>query len=60
MWIDCSDDTGAFPNINKMYRSEIEGDTGAQLVMSLNVFSSWILIKYRTVLNGKKKLQWSP
>ena len=31
----CSEDTGVFPNINEMERSDIEGSTGIQLVTSL-------------------------
>ena len=47
MWSDSSDDTVAFPNHNKMERSDIEVATGAQLVTSLDIFSSWMIIHYK-------------
>ena len=36
---DCLYDTGDFPKLNKMERSDIKGTTGTHLVTSLNVFS---------------------
>ena len=60
MWSDFSQDTGSFPNMNNMERSDIEGATGMQLERSLNSFSSWMISQSNTVLNGKKKLHWIP
>ena len=53
MWNYCSEDTRAFPKLNKMDINDIEGASGMQLVTSLNVFSTWILSQPKTVLDGK-------
>ena len=55
-----SDDTGTFPNINKTKKNYIKGASGAQLVTSLDIFSTWILIQTNTVLDGQNNLCWSP
>ena len=60
MWNYFSDDTGAFPKLNKMDKNDIEGASGTQLVTSLNIFSTWMLNKFRTVLDVRKKLGCSP
>ena len=52
------DEIGSFQNINKMEINYIRGDTGMQLLKSLNVFSSWILIKSKTIFYGKNILHW--
>ena len=54
MWNDWSDDTGAFPSLNKMEKRDIEGASGMQLARSLNVFSAWMLRKSKPVLDSKK------
>ena len=43
MWNYCSDDTGAFPNLNNMEKKYIGGAIGMQLAISLTFFSTWIL-----------------
>ena len=53
-----SDDTRASPNLNKMERSDIEGATRTQLVTSINVFSSWMLIQSKIFLDGIKIYTW--
>ena len=58
MWIDFSDDTGAFTNLNKMYISDIQGETGTHLLTGLKAFSYCMLIKSRTVLDGQNRLRW--
>ena len=60
MWNDWSDDTGAFPKINNAEKNDIQGASGAQLVTSLNIFSTWMLSQSNKVLDGQKKLCWSP
>ena len=39
MWIDCSDDTGAFKKIENMERSDVKDTTGTQLETIINLFS---------------------
>ena len=39
----CSDDDGEFIKLENIQRSDIEAITGARLLMSLNVFSFWIM-----------------
>ena len=39
MWGDCSNYTGEFTKLKKKDRSDIEGTTVTQVVMSINVFS---------------------
>ena len=56
MWNDLSDNTGGFPKMNKMEKNDIEVASGIQLVTSLNIFSTWMMIQSRTVLDGQKKL----
>ena len=53
MWNHCSDNTRAFPKINKMERNYIYGTSGTQLVTSIN-FSTWMLGQQKKVLDGKK------
>ena len=60
MWNDCSDKTRAFLKLNNMQNNDIEGASGTQFITSLNFFSTWMLIKLKTVLYGQKKLCWIP
>ena len=55
MWNGCSDDTGAFPKLKNMEINYVDGASGAQLVTSLTVFRTWMLSRFKTVLDGKKK-----
>ena len=59
LFSDCSDDTGVFKNIENMQRSDTKGATGTDLVISLNVFISWMRIKSKTALYGKKRYDGS-
>ena len=56
MWNDCSDNTGVFTKMSNMEKHDIEVASGMQLVTSLNVFSTWMLTQFLTVLDGQKKL----
>ena len=56
MWNNCSDDTGAFPKLNKMEKNDIEGASGKQLATSLIVFSIWMLSEPKPGLDGQKHL----
>ena len=56
MWNNCSDDTGAFTQLNKMEKNDIEGESGTQLAISITVFSTCILSESKTDLVGKKSL----
>ena len=56
MWDDCSDDTGAFPKLKNTERNYIDVASGSQLVTSLNVFRTWMLSQFKTVLDGKKTM----
>ena len=49
MWNYCSDDTVVFPKLNKMEKNDIDGESGAQLITSINVFSTWMLSQPKTV-----------
>ena len=60
MWSDFSDETGSFPKLKKMERSDIENVTGTYLVTSLNAFSSWMLSQSKIFLDGQKKIAWGP
>ena len=41
---DCSHKIGAFPKLNEIKRSDIEGKKLIELVMGLNVLSSWTIV----------------
>ena len=41
-----------------MERNDIKVATGTQLETSLNLFITWMLSQYKTILDGKKKLRW--
>ena len=56
MWNGCSDDTGAFPKLKNMEINYVDGASGAQLVTSLTVFRTWMLSRFKTVLDGKKNM----
>ena len=56
MWKDCSDDTGVFPNMNKIEKNDTNGASGTHLATSLNVFNTWIMSQLKTVLDGQNKL----
>ena len=56
---DCSDDTGAFTNLNKMEKDDMEGASGTQLARSLTVFSTWIMSESKPGLDGKNVLSES-
>ena len=56
MWDYCSDDTGAFPKLKNTERNYIDGASEAQLVTILNVFRTWMLSQFKTVLDGKKTM----
>ena len=60
MWNGFSGNTGAFLKLNNIENNNIEGSSGTQLVTSLNVFSTWMLSKLKTVLYGQKNLCWIP
>ena len=60
MWNECSDDTGAFPKIKNMEKNYIDGASGTQLATNINFFSAWMLCQSKKVLDGNKKLCWSP
>ena len=60
MWNDFSDETGDFTNLNQTDKNDIEFASGMQLLTSLNVFSTWMLIQPKKVLDGQKKLRRSP
>ena len=49
--------TVVFPNLNNMERNDIKVATGTQLETSLNLFITWMLSQYKTILDGKKKLR---
>ena len=45
MWSYFSHDTGSFTKPDNMEISDIEGKNGMELVISINVFSNWMMGK---------------
>ena len=58
MWNYFSEDTGAFPALNKMEKIYIVDAGGTQLERVLTVFSTWILSESKPGLYGQKKSCW--
>ena len=60
MWIDFSDNNGAFLKIDNTKRSDIKFTTGMELVISINMIILWIKIQLKTDKDEKNKIKFSP
>ena len=60
MGSDCLKDTKEFYMMNAMQRIDVEGPDGIYLVMSLDMFSRYIMSQSNTNKDGHERLLWSP